>query len=211
MLSSALILTIYLTIWAGVHSLLASLPVKAWARRVLGPKAVDRWYRLVYTLFSFVSGAPILLLLAVLPDRVLYAVPPPWRWGMVGIQILALAGLAGAVLQTGALRFVGLTQPFERKPAEGGPLQVRGFYCYVRHPIYAFSLLLLWFTPAMTVNLLTCYLLASLYFYLGSLHEEHRLLAEFGDAYRDYQQRVPQLIPRRGRCYPPPEQEVVRR
>jgi protein-S-isoprenylcysteine O-methyltransferase Ste14 len=80
---------------------------------------------------------------------------------------------------------------------------VRGFYCYVRHPIYSFSLLLLWLTPAMTVNLLTVYVLTTLYFYVGSLHEERRLLAEFGEAYRDYQQQVPRLIPRPGRCYAP--------
>jgi hypothetical protein len=56
----------------------------------------------------------------------------------------------------------------------------------------------------MTVNLLTVYILITLYFYVGSFHEERRLLAEFSDAYRDYQQQVPRLIPRPGRCYSPP-------
>jgi hypothetical protein len=42
---------------------------------------------------------------------------------------------------------------------------------------------------------------------VGSFHEERRLLAEFGDAYRDYQQQVPRLIPRPGRCYSPPPAE----
>ncbi len=55
----------------------------------------------------------------------------------------------------------------------------------------------------MTVNLLTAYILIILYFYVGSLHEERRLLAEFGDAYRDYYQQVPRLIPRPDRCYSP--------
>jgi protein-S-isoprenylcysteine O-methyltransferase Ste14 len=205
MLTSVAILATYLVLWSAVHSLLASLPAKAWARRMLGAEVVDRWYRLFYVAISGLTLLPMPVLLALLPDRALYTVPSPWSLLMVGGQLLAAAGLAAAVLQTGALRFVGLTQPFAADPAEEGPLQVRGLYCYVRHPIYAFSLLLLWLTPLMSVNLLVVYLLTSLYFYLGSLHEEHRLLAQFGEAYRHYQQRVPRLIPRYGRCYPPPE------
>jgi protein-S-isoprenylcysteine O-methyltransferase Ste14 len=67
----------------------------------------------------------------------------------------------------------------------------------VRHPLYFFGLLFLWLTPVMTINLLTTYLLFTLYFYIGSFFEERRLRAEFGPAYRQYQQRVPRLIPGR--------------
>ena len=55
----------------------------------------------------------------------------------------------------------------------------------------------------MTVNLLTTYLLITLYFYIGSIYEERRLVVEFGQTYREYQQCVPRLIPWRGRCYRP--------
>jgi protein-S-isoprenylcysteine O-methyltransferase Ste14 len=34
------------------------------------------------------------------------------------------------------------------------------------------------------------------YLYLGSLFEERRLRVEFGEAYADYQRRVPRMIPR---------------
>jgi protein-S-isoprenylcysteine O-methyltransferase Ste14 len=67
-----------------------------------------------------------------------------------------------------------------------------------------FGILFIWLTPAMTMNLLTLYVLTTLYFVVGSVHEEHRLLDEFGAAYRDYQRQVPRLIPRPGRCYAPP-------
>jgi hypothetical protein len=39
----------------------------------------------------------------------------------------------------------------------------------------------------MTTNLLTTFILFSLYSYIGSILEERRLLAEFGDAYQGYQ------------------------
>jgi len=203
MISSVVILTGYFVVWAVVHSLLASLRFKDWTRRQLGA-GVDRWYRLAYVVFATITSGPMLLMVGLLPDRTLYVVAPPWRWLMVGGQVAALAGIAGAVLQTGPSYFLGLSQLFAR-PSTTSSLQVRGFYCWVRHPLYLFAILLLWLTPGMTVNLLAFYGLMTLYFIAGSVHEERRLVAEFGAAYRDYQRQVPRLIPRRGRCYAAPE------
>ncbi|MBN1811744.1 MAG: isoprenylcysteine carboxylmethyltransferase family protein [Anaerolineae bacterium] len=207
MFSSALILSAYFIAWAGVHSLLASLGVKRWARRTFGA-GVDRWYRTVYVLFALASFAPIPLLFAILPHRILYVVPAPWRWLMVLGQVGGAVGAAAAIVQTGAFRFVGLVQMLGgRQGEESGPLQVRGLYCYVRHPGYFFSLVVIWLTPVMTVNLLVLFALFTLYFYVGSIHEESRLVAEFGAAYEEYQRHVPRLIPRLYRCYPAHSEE----
>lgn len=203
MSSSVLILTVAFVGWAVVHSVLASLPFKRWTRRVLGA-GVDRWYRLAYVVFAVISFMPLSLLFARLPDRTLYVVPAPWRWLMVGGQALALAGMVGAVLQAGPSYFLGVSQLFARQPTGNNSLQVRGLFCWVRHPSYLFGILLIWLRPAMTVNTLALYVLVTLYFAVGSLHEEHRLLDEFGAAYRDYQRQVPWLIPRPGRCYAQP-------
>jgi protein-S-isoprenylcysteine O-methyltransferase Ste14 len=201
MLSSTLIISAYFTAWAGVHSLLASLRVKGWARQAFGA-SVDRWYRIAYVMIALASFAPIPLLLVLLSDRILYVVPAPWRWLMVLGQVGGAVGAAASILQTGAFRFVGLAQALVGQPEESGPLQVRGLYCYVRHPSYFFSLIIIWLTPLMTLNLLTLYVLFTLYFYVGSVHEESRLVAEFGAAYEEYQRYVPRLIPRLHRCYP---------
>ena len=199
--SSVLILIAYFTVWAVVHSWLASLRFKAWTRRQLGP-SVDRWYRLAYVVFAALTLLPMLAMVALLPDRALYLVAPPWRWLMVAGQVAALVALAGAVLQTGPSYFLGLSQLFGRRSAESD-LQVRGFYCRVRHPLYLFAIILIWLTPGMTINLMTLYAMMTLYFIVGSVPEEHRLIAEFGQAYRDYQRQVPRLIPRPGHCYAP--------
>jgi protein-S-isoprenylcysteine O-methyltransferase Ste14 len=205
MLSSVVILIAFFIAWALVHSLLASLPFKNWTRRVFGA-GVGRWYRLAFNAFAAITILPVFPMLAFLPDRTLYVVPVPWRWLMMGGQVLALAGLVGSFLQAGVFHFLGLSQLFTLQPAPTGSLEVRGFYCYVRHPNYLFSLLLLWLTLAMTVNWLTVCILITLYFYVGSFHEERRLLAEFGEAYQDYQRQVPRLIPRPGLCYAPPSE-----
>jgi protein-S-isoprenylcysteine O-methyltransferase Ste14 len=157
-------------------------------------------------IFATATTLPMVAMGALLPDRTLYVVPTPWRWLMIGGQVAALAGAAGAVLQTGPSYFLGLSQLLARRSTDDGcdpvdALQVRGFYCYVRHPLYLFAILFVWLTPAMTVNLATLYGLITLYFVVGSVHEEGRLVTEFGAAYRAYQRQVPRLIPRPGRCY----------
>ncbi|MFQ5613169.1 MAG: methyltransferase family protein [Anaerolineae bacterium] len=201
---SALSLIIFFALYAAVHSLLAGQGAKRWARRAFGA-GVERWYRLAYNLLAVITLLPLLPLLALLPDRPLYVVPSPWRWLMVGGQMLALAGMGLSLLQTGPLHFLGLSQLVADNPAETGSLSERGFYTWVRHPLYFFSIVLIWLTPAMTLNLLVVFAMFTLYFYIGSMYEERRLLAEFGPAYRAYQQRVPRLIPRpwRGRVSSP--------
>ena len=193
-LLSVLILTLFFTTYAGLHSLLAALSLKNWAQRLFGAGA-ERWYRLAYNVISVITLLPLFPLLAWLPNQTLYVVPSPWRWLMVGGQLVALVALAITLLQTGVFHFLGLAQLVAAQPAETGTLNTGGFYGWVRHPLYFFSLLFLWLTPVMTTTLLTTTLLCTLYFYLGSIFEERRLVAEFGSAYQDYQQRVPRLLP----------------
>lgn len=208
MVLSVLILIAYFVVWALVHSLLASLRFKDWTRRLLGP-GTDQWYRLAYVVFAGITVLPMLAMVALLPNRTLYVIPAPWRWLMVGGQVSALVALVGAVLQTGPSYFLGLSQLLAKQTDQEDSLEVRGFYCWVRHPLYLLSIVFLWLTPAMTVNLATLYALITLYFAIGSLHEENRLLVQFGAAYRDYQRQVSWFIPRPDRCYASPKERVA--
>lgn len=64
-----------------------------------------------------------------------------------------------------------------------------GPFSVVRHPANASAAALLLLDPKMTERKLTVALLAAVYRYVGSLHEEHRLLHAYGDAYARYQRR----------------------
>jgi protein-S-isoprenylcysteine O-methyltransferase Ste14 len=190
------LLILFLIAYIALHSLLASLPCKNWVRRVWGP-GTDRWYRLAFNIVAVVTLLPLLPLLALLPDQVLYTVPAPWAWLLLLGQVAGVAGMYAALRQTDMKHFLGLRQLHEPDPPQAeSPLTVRGFYAYVRHPVYTFGLLVLWLSPAMTANLLVVNLFWSLYMYIGSFHEERRLIHEFGKTYRAYQQQVPRLIPR---------------
>jgi protein-S-isoprenylcysteine O-methyltransferase Ste14 len=204
---SSLILIAYFTGYAVIHSWLAGAVVKAWVSSRFGP-AARRGYRLAYNLFAVLTLLPMLALLAWLPDVTLYVVPSPWRWLMAGGQLLALLAAAWSLWQTDPFYFIGLRQLIAKEPALSGSLQVDGFYRWMRHPLYSFSLIFLWLTPVMTANMLTTWLLFTLYFYIGSIYEERRLVDEFGSAYERYRQQAPRFMPRPSRHYVSPVSEA---
>jgi protein-S-isoprenylcysteine O-methyltransferase Ste14 len=189
---SLLLIALFVLLYTVLHSLLAARAVKAWARTRL--PGFDRWYRLFYNAVAILTLLPLLWLLN-LPDRVLYTVPAPWAWLLWAGQGLSALALLLSVLQANPAYFVGLAQLAGDPDEKGDRLVVNGFYRYVRHPLYLFSILFLWLSPVMTLNRLIVYGLATLYFYVGSLHEEWRLERTFGQAYRDYQQAVPRFFP----------------
>ena len=72
---------------------------------------------------------------------------------------------------------------------------VSGLYRFVRHPLYFFSIILFWLFPYMTDLLLAFFLAGTLYFLLGTIPEERKLAATFGETYEKYRQEVPWMIP----------------
>jgi protein-S-isoprenylcysteine O-methyltransferase Ste14 len=65
-------------------------------------------------------------------------------------------------------------------------LYVRGAFARSRHPLNLAAVPILWLNPRMTRNLATFSALATAYFWLGSWHEERRLLAAYDEPYRAY-------------------------
>lgn len=181
-----------IALWGIVHSLLASLRFKNLLRRMLGDGFM-KFYRLLYNLFAVVSIAPVLYLRASLPDKTLYQVPSPWSYLMLVGQGISVLLLFIAVLQTDILSFAGLRQLIEE--VKTGNLVITGLYHFVRHPLYTFSLLILWFSPAMTVNSFIVYMALTIYVLIGIIFEERKLLREFGQAYADYKSITPMLLP----------------
>ena len=70
-----------------------------------------------------------------------------------------------------------------------------GLHARMRHPLYTAGLLILWGLASSEAGLATA-VWGTLYFLIGARCEERRLITLFGDAYRDYRQRVPAFLPR---------------
>lgn len=177
-----------------VHSLLASLGVKALVRRRLGALS-DRVYRLAYNIFAAITLLPVLALPALLSDRDIYTIPFPWALITLVIQGLAALALVAGLLQTGVWSFLGLRQLVSSSGEEPSELVVSGLYRWVRHPLYAAGLVFIWLTPRMTYNSLALILGLSIYLVIGALFEERKLIQEYGSAYERYRQHTPMLIP----------------
>ncbi|MFW6284408.1 MAG: methyltransferase family protein, partial [Desulfosalsimonas sp.] len=71
----------------------------------------------------------------------------------------------------------------------------RGPYKFVRHPLYFFSLLMIWSCPDITADRLVFNVLWSGWIVTGAWLEEKDLVRDLGRQYRDYQKSVPMLIP----------------
>lgn len=79
--------------------------------------------------------------------------------------------------------------------ARSRPSSSSAAHRYVRHPLYLFVLILIWSAPQMTADRLLFNILWTAWIVIGARLEERDLVGEFGDAYRDYQRRVPMLLP----------------
>lgn len=181
-----------IVLWGIIHSLLASMGFKDVLRRTLGDGFM-RSYRLLYNIFAVISFLPVLYLMLTLPDRPLYQVPAPWNYFMLAGQGISLLFLIVSVLQTDVLSFVGLRQLTDAEKT--GALVTNGLYRFVRHPLYTFSLLILWLSPSLSVNSFIVYISLTVYILIGIFFEERKLLREFGQQYADYKSVTPMLIP----------------
>lgn len=184
-------------LYGALHSVLAANTVKSLVARRVGQGVYRRFYRLFFVLVGTVTALPLLALAGLLPDRRIYTIPMPWAAAALVFQAGAVLALLYAVMQTGALRFVGLRQLVEDSPTQSAPepLILTGLYRWVRHPIYTASFILLWLTPVMTWNLLALDIGLSAYMLIGTFFEEKKLVAQFGMDYEEYRKRTPRLIP----------------
>jgi protein-S-isoprenylcysteine O-methyltransferase Ste14 len=177
-----------------LHSFLASLAVKRWARQWLGP-AFDRWYRLAFNFFATLTLFPILILLIVMPDKRIYSIPYPWVMITLMIQLIAAGVLLISLRQTGIAPFLGLRQTSLEEDSSPPHLVTDGLYRYVRHPLYSAGLVIIWLTPVLTWNLLGLIVGLTVYIFIGAYFEERKLLGEFGKSYVEYRRRTPMLLP----------------
>jgi len=184
--------------YAAVHSLLAASAFKAWLMRRW--PCVTPYYRLAYNVMATLLLLPLVWATYTLPGE------PLWRWRGAGAWIangLAVAALAGiwyASRTYDMAEFLGLRALHEKRSTtqESAPFCISPLHRHVRHPWYALALVLIW-TRDMNAPFLVSALAITLYLIIGARLEERKLLARFGDAYRDYMQRVPGLIPLPGR------------
>jgi len=177
-----------------LHSLLASLRCKAWFRA--------RWpqqmhgYRIAFNVSAVALLVPVLVF-----ERSLDAIPL-WAWAG-SAKIIALSLMAVAILcfiwstrYYDMPHFIGTRQWHRKKSTndDEGTFTISPLHRFVRHPWYSLALVILW-TRDIESSTLLSNLMISGYFIIGAKLEENKLIAQFGDRYREYQRRVPGIVP----------------
>jgi protein-S-isoprenylcysteine O-methyltransferase Ste14 len=121
------------------------------------------------------------------------------RWAMTAVFLAAGAGAWWGSRSLGEFDALGVKpamQAFDsEKPMAATVFAVHGPYRWVRHPLYLFSLVIIWSGPVFTVDRLLHNGLWTLWIVIGATMEERDLVGCFGDAYRTYQKTVPMLLP----------------
>ncbi|MCU0496269.1 MAG: DUF1295 domain-containing protein [Anaerolineae bacterium] len=186
-----------LFLYALVHSLLAGTNAKALIRKRMGERAYHGFYRLLYNLFAVITLFPINLLFVAFP-QVVWTIDAPML--LMIVQGIGVIGVVISLVQIDLGRFLGVRQAIayfqdEPLPLPDEPLQMGGIYRLVRHPLYLFSLMVIFAVPVMTEGYLAFAVGVAAYFILGSLIEEGRLVAAYGESYEQYRARVAWLIP----------------
>ena len=183
-------------IYGIIHSAFASLPVKNWMASQFG-LGNPKLYRLFYVIQSTFFTIIYLALVLILPDRIIYIVNSPWLLVFLLIELGAAFCAYISLKETGVFSFLGLEFLFSRESSpQTQSLNTGGFYRYVRHPVYFFSLIFIWLLPIMSWNILAFNIGATAYLIIGSHYEERKLVQEFGQEYLDYQKQVPAFWPR---------------
>jgi methanethiol S-methyltransferase len=194
-LADALMVNILLlSLFAIQHSGMARKAFKSWITRFL-PQSMER--------STYVLAASLTLILMFwqwrpIPD-VVWRVPHPEL--AVAVQVLSLLGIVIVLVATFLINhfeLFGLHQVFNNLMGRKMPevrFKTPGLYKQVRHPIYLGFIIAFWAAPVMTVGHLLFAVVTTAYIMVGIFLEERDLIAQFGDDYRRYRQRVSMLVP----------------
>jgi protein-S-isoprenylcysteine O-methyltransferase Ste14 len=166
-----------------IHSLLASTTVKK--------RFSFSGYRIVYTIISVVGFLALLLYngsIASTPFFVSEGLP---RYISLMLTTFGVMIIQTSFRQYSFKGFIGLSE-------EKSELRTDGVLKFVRHPIYSGTILIIvgffLFIPNLPTMVSCICMLA--YIPIGMMLEEKKLLAMYGDSYREYRGRVPAFIPR---------------
>ena len=166
-------------------------------RRRLAAWVPEYYHGPLYT----VASAAVLIVLVLFWQRsatTLINLQGVARWLMQGAFFASLLGMVWGMLALRGFDVFGNragVAHISGSRAASTPFAVRGPYQWVRHPLYFFTLVLIWSIPDMTLDRLLFNVLFTGWIVVGTRLEERDLVTEFGEQYRAYQRRVPMLIP----------------
>ncbi|MFA5806036.1 MAG: methanethiol S-methyltransferase [Melioribacteraceae bacterium] len=190
-----LVNALLLGIFAIQHSIMARPAFKKWWTNIINP-AIER------STFVLLSSLALLLIY--------------WQWQPMTSIVWKAENQAAAMILNGVYFFgwlvvflstfminhfdlFGLKQVFDNllnKQFQHPKFKTNFFYKIVRHPIMLGFIIAFWATPVMTLGHIIFSVTTTIYIYIAVKFLEEKDLRKFhGEAYEEYQKKVPMLIP----------------
>ncbi len=187
-----ILLALYITFFGAIHSLMATMWVKKRVYHYLEPQQ----YRLIYTILSVVLTIPIPIIWGMGRhySPLVFVVPHPYALISYLIVLSSAVLFVLAAMQTELFEFLGLNAIFMGR-GSNPRLNTDGFYNVTRHPMYFFTIIIIWAFPVMKMIDLVGNGFITLYFVIGAWFEEQKMVEEFGQEYLEYQSKVSMFIP----------------
>jgi len=200
LLTDITITVLLLSFFCIVHSILASNKVKKAFQNKFGN--LIAYYRIGYNIISAIMLITIYLYLPLI-NITLYDLPNPYDLIILFVQLLSLVGFVWSARYFSSGEFIGLSQIKRLRNGsynsedldEYSTFRIEGPYKYSRHPVYFFTIMFLVMRPVMGLTYFIIVVIFVVYFYIGSVFEETRLVEKFGTIYTEYQKTVPRIIP----------------
>lgn len=194
MLLSHLVLAACWVLYCVLHSVLASTSVKARVQQRTG--SAFRYYRLFYTVFAALSLGVLIAYQIRVPTTLLFS--PNLAAKFFGYVLLpGGVGLMFICIRKYFFSLSGLKSLVQETPSS--ELMIGGIHRFMRHPLYTGTFAAIWgfWLIHPTCSVLVADVIITVYTLWAIRLEEAKLVAEFGEDYREYQRQVPKLIPRR--------------
>jgi len=185
-----------LGLFAVQHSGMARPGFKRWWTRLV-PATVERS---TYVLVSSLLLLALFWFWRPLPQALWEIEHPAARMAIYGVSMLGWLLVLTSTFLINHWELFGLRQVWRSgQPLEKAleqPFVIRALYRIVRHPMMLGFLIAFWAAPTMTLGHLLFATATTAYIVVAVRYlEERDLLTQFGETYRQYQRRVPMLLP----------------
>ncbi len=176
------------------HSVMA----RPWFKRHLTRSVPEPLERATFVLATALVILPLLLFWRPVPGELFSVTNETARALLWGVAACGWILVVVSTFLIDHFELFGLRQAWvwmRGRAFETATFKEWSLYRIVRHPMQLGILIALWATPDLTVSRLVFAGGFTVYVLIGLGHEERALEEQFGDRYRDYQARVPFLIP----------------
>ncbi|MGD9810206.1 MAG: isoprenylcysteine carboxylmethyltransferase family protein [Sphingobium sp.] len=185
-------------IWGCIHSGMARPGFKSTITKII-PAAAERP---TYVLVSGITSVVLTGYWMTVPGQVWLVEQTALVYALWAIFAFGWGFLLAATFAINHFDLFGLRQVFlnfRNEPNPPVPFVKRAMYRYIRHPIQTGVLIGIWATPSMSMTQFVLSVCFSIYIFIGLRFEERDLIAQHGDAYRDYMMEAGKVFPAFGK------------